>query len=63
MGDIVASLSFFTISTLEEEEVPAIKPVEAGDGLSPDFLLVLLRRDLTTGVLELVGDISAGLVL
>jgi hypothetical protein len=62
MGDMVeGSLSFFTIN--EEEEVPAIKPVEAGDGFSPDFLLVLLRRDLTTGVLELVGDISAGLAL
>jgi hypothetical protein len=26
-----------------------INPVDAGDGLRPDFLLVLMRRDLTTG--------------
>ena len=61
MGDMVLeSLSFFTTSE-DVEEVVAIKPVEAGDGLSLDFLLVLLRRDLTTGVLELLGYISADL--
>ena len=63
MGDMMLeSLSFFT--TCEDvEEVVAIKQVEAGDGLSLDFLLVLLRRDFTTGVLELLGDISADLAL
>ena len=63
MGDtMLESLSFFT--TCEDvEEVVAIKQVEAGDGLSLDFLLVLLRRDLTTGVLELLGDISADLAM
>ena len=36
MRDIVASSSFFEIS--EEEEVLAINPFDAGDGLRPDFL-------------------------
>ena len=61
MGDMMLeSLSFFTTSE-DVDEVVTIKPVDAGDGLSLDFLLILLRRDLTTGVLELLGDISADL--
>ena len=57
-GDMVLeSLSFFTNSG-DVEEVVAIKPVEAGDGLSLDFLLVLLWRDLTTWVLELLRDME-----
>ena len=59
---MLESLFFFTTSE-DVEEVVAIKQVEAGDGLSLDFLLVLLRRDLTTGVLELLGDISADLAM
>ena len=39
---VVESLSFF-ITSEDVEEVVAIKPVEARDGLSLDFLLVLLR--------------------
>ena len=63
MGDMVLeSLSFFTTSE-DLEEVVAIKPVEAGDGLSLDYLIVLLRRDFTTGVPGLVGDILAEFAL
>ena len=51
MGDMMLeSLSFFTTS----EDVGEV---------SLDFLLVLLRRDLTTGVFELLGDISADILM